>query len=457
MNLDEIETTSDIPIPVDPLDRVIGQDYAVKVARICIKQRRHLLLVGPPGTGKSMIAKGIAFHLPKPDDQICVLHNPKNPERPIVKVETIEEKDPEKKEKIVSPNSVPFFVAERLGFRCFNCGSLSDSEQMLCPKCGINKYTIREKPMKISKIFEVKSSPPKEVKIKNKNTIIVYRKLNSSQIGISTRNLQKKDRFRKVIVPFNRDPFVCATGASETELLGDVRHDPYGGHPEIGILPFMRVVPGLIHYANKGVLFIDELSNLGNLQSYILTAMQEKKFPIVGRNSTSSGASVIVENVPCDFIFVGACNIQNLVEIYPSLRSRINGNGYEVLLNSVMEDNEENRFKIAQFISQEIASDKKIPHAGRKAVDALIEIAKKRASCDGGGLSLRLRDLGGIVRLAGDMAVLDGSELIEEKHVKKAEIFAESVEKQLKDRYGTLWKGSTKDKPFDDKVEGGYI
>ena len=92
-------------------------------------------------------------------------------------------------------------------------------------------------------------------------------------------------------VPLERTPFVLATGASETELLGDVRHDPYGGHPQLGTDPFDRIVPGAMHEAHEGVLFIDELPNLGHLQRFILTAMQEKRFPISGRNPQSAGAS----------------------------------------------------------------------------------------------------------------------------------------------------------------------
>ncbi|MBI0582474.1 MAG: ATP-binding protein, partial [Methanomassiliicoccales archaeon] len=51
------ESTAQVSIPSDPLLRVIGQEEAVTLARIAAKQRRHLLLVGPPGTGKSMIAQ----------------------------------------------------------------------------------------------------------------------------------------------------------------------------------------------------------------------------------------------------------------------------------------------------------------------------------------------------------------------------------------------------------------
>ncbi|HID73953.1 MAG TPA: hypothetical protein EYP43_02755 [Thermoplasmata archaeon] len=54
--LDGVEDTSTVEIPRDPLSRVIGQDHAVELAKMAARQRRHLLLVGPPGIGKSMIA-----------------------------------------------------------------------------------------------------------------------------------------------------------------------------------------------------------------------------------------------------------------------------------------------------------------------------------------------------------------------------------------------------------------
>lgn len=96
-----------------------------------------------------------------------------------------------------------------------------------------------------------------------------------------------------------------------------MRHDPYGGHSELGSAPYERVIPGAIHEAHEGVLFIDEIIHIASLQRYILSAMQEKIFPIVGRNPQSAGSSVKVENVPCDFIFVAACNLMDLRYILP--------------------------------------------------------------------------------------------------------------------------------------------
>src|SRR5438552_5075251 len=96
--------------------------------------------------------------------------------------------------------------------------------------------------------------------------------------------------------------------------------------------------------------------------------MQEKRFPISGRNPQSAGASVKVESVPCDFIFVGACNIQDLPHILSPLRSRITGVGYEILVETTMPDSYTNRAKVAQLVAQEIAEDKRISTATRDAV-----------------------------------------------------------------------------------------
>jgi len=74
--LKDVETTADVAIPADPLSRVIGQHEAVDLARLAAMQRRHFLLVGPPGTGKSMIAQALALHMPPPDEELRVVHNP---------------------------------------------------------------------------------------------------------------------------------------------------------------------------------------------------------------------------------------------------------------------------------------------------------------------------------------------------------------------------------------------
>jgi ATP-dependent Lon protease len=297
-----------------------------------------------------------------------------------------------------------------------------------------------------------------------KEEVVVFERCGEMIRVLDQEALEKRREFekispRKVLVRLDRNPFVLATGASETELLGDVRHDPYGGHPALGTQPYDRVIPGAIHEAHEGVLFLDELPHLGHLQRFILTAMQERRFPISGRNPQSAGASVKVESVPCDFIFVGACNIQDLEQILSPLRSRINGSGYEVLVETSMGDTPENRALLAQFMAQEISIDGRIPHVSRSGIEAIIKEAKRRGrATDGkvGALTLRLRELGGLIRSAGDLAVIEGEQLIEEKHIKSALKRSKPVEEQIKDRYGSYQKGLSTDITSSQKEKSPY-
>lgn len=454
------ENTSQVKIPKDPLEQIIGQEKAINLAKIVAKQRRNLLLVGPPGTGKSLLAQAISFHLPKATQEVSVLHNPENPERPTVEIRTTQQIANEQKlakqvqGKIVPVKEVPFFVAERLGFRCRKCGTNSKPTVNACPKCGSDKFTTSRSPfgdLLSPYIEDPRRSDRVHTTRQTENgteEVIVYERDSDNVRILDQKALEqidqlKRKRPRKVIVPLKRKMFVIATGSSETELLGDVRHDPYGGHFQIGTAPYLRVVAGAVHEAHEGVLFVDEITSLHHLQRYLLTAMQEKKYAIAGKNPQSSGAVVRVDEVPCDFILIAASNINDLQHILPPLHSRIVGNGYEVLLDTWMPDTQANREKLCQFVAQEVRRDGRIPHATFKAVEAIITEASRKALVyeeAHNGLTLRLRELSGIIRMAGDIAVGENSQFIEPQFVTRAIERAKTIEEQLSDKYGSVWK-----------------
>jgi Lon-like ATP-dependent protease len=191
----------------------------------------------------------------------------------------------------------------------------------------------------------------------------------------------------------------------------------------------------MIHKAHQGVLFIDEISTLQpHTQQELLSAIQERRFAISGQSERSAGAMVRTEPVPCDFVLVAAGNYDTIEHMHPALRSRIRGYGYEVHMSDTMKDTQENRDKLARFVAQEVKKDKKIPHFSREACEYIVVEARKRANRKG-HLTLRLRELGGIVRAAGDLAIEQKKKLVEPEHIKGALKLSRSLEQQIADKY----------------------
>ncbi|MHA1303031.1 MAG: ATP-binding protein [Candidatus Heimdallarchaeaceae archaeon] len=79
----EFNDTSEISVPPRIIDQVIGQDSAVEIVKKAALQKRHIMLIGEPGTGKSMLGLAMAELLPKEElvDILC-LPNPRYPNQP---------------------------------------------------------------------------------------------------------------------------------------------------------------------------------------------------------------------------------------------------------------------------------------------------------------------------------------------------------------------------------------
>ena len=70
-----MKSTKEIKIADNVIQQVIGQDEAVEVIKKAALQRRHVLLIGEPGTGKSMLGLALSELLPKSELQDVVCYN----------------------------------------------------------------------------------------------------------------------------------------------------------------------------------------------------------------------------------------------------------------------------------------------------------------------------------------------------------------------------------------------
>ncbi|MEK6845913.1 MAG: ATP-dependent protease LonB [Nanoarchaeota archaeon] len=406
--------TKELKVPEKIIDQVIGQEEAVNLIKKAALQRRHVLLIGDPGTGKSMLGFALAELLPKSElKDTIAYYNPNDENCPLIKEVPAGTGREEVKRFSIDNNR----FAKNNNFLMFVVAIIT----LIMPWWARYYY---KSDLMFTAFFLGG---------------MLFLAAFALMLGMGQRMFRNTQEIVPKLIVDNfgkkQAPFFDATGAHAGALLGDVLHDPFqsGG---LGTPANLRVVAGMIHKAHLGVLFLDEIATLDpRTQQELLSALQEKKFPITGQSERSAGAMVRTEPVPCDFIMIAAGNVETIKDMHPALRSRIRGYGYEVYMNETMLDNPENRLKIACFVAQEVKKENgKIPHFSSEAVEVIVQEARKRANRKG-HLTLHLRGLGGLVRAAGDLAKLEKAELVLKRHVQEAKKLARPLEQQIADKH----------------------
>jgi Lon-like ATP-dependent protease len=400
----KFKTTEELPEPSPRLiDQVIGQDEAVKIVLSAVKNKRHALLLGDPGVGKSMMVKAVGELLEKSDEftpyTILARPNLKNPEKPIV--ELVEglyvEENNEERPKITKqpPNILTLFIL-MIAFTAITSylmKGLSETKMLgVIATVAIVGSLLAFVVLFLGILGATKASMPNTVNPADLKPVVLY-------------ECKKK-------------PLIRASAYNVTKLLGDVKHCPLGGKPPLGTPPHKRIILGAIYEAHKGILYVDEIKTMPlEVQDYILTALQDKQLQISGRNPNSSGATVETNPIPCDFTLIMSGNMDDVSNLRAPLLDRID---YKIVLKNKMENNQKNRDILLQFIVQEIKNNNLNP----MTYEACCEIVRLAQLLSGSKdkLTLRLRKLSNIIKMANDIAVgKEIKEIIEETAEKEKE------------------------------------
>jgi len=260
------KTTADIKVPEILLDQVIGQDKAVDIVHKAAEQKRHVMLIGDPGTGKSMVARAMTTFLPKEElEDIIAYPNNDDSNTPHIRVvpggkanEIVKSQRNEAKKKKEQQNSMIIWVAVMI----FMLAAVAAFYPVLN---GTGEFEFTYLFFGAIAAFFI---------------FLIF-----SRGALMQRN--NLHGVPKILVAHEKKdlpPFIDATAAHSGALLGDVRHDPFQS-AGLETPPHQLVEAGAIHRAHKGVLYIDEINTLSlPSQQHLLTAIQEKKFQITGQS-----------------------------------------------------------------------------------------------------------------------------------------------------------------------------
>ena len=458
------EDTSQIRLPADPIERVIFQDRAKMAIRKVAQNRGHMLMVGRPGTGKSMLAemfkevldRSIGDYLRPQEAIVAFPGKDKNHIR-------IAYESPEKMDWTLEEIRNALDTAQ-------NSGEEFSLEEQIRSVRHVKRWMLAAAAVTAAAGF-LFAPAFVATGLAGMGAIFLYIQENNLRVQEKIQRETAGGGRNDVKHLFDMVPEVLYDPRKERELMarisepsarnmkGGFRHDPYQSG-NLHTPCHKRAYLGA--HATAPIIYIDELKTLIKMDymADLLEIMQNKKYILEGGKNAGSGAADRSENpLRADNIIVACCNHDTLAFLQEegdgAFLSRIEDKGEIVQMESSVAETTESVRHVAQYIKQEIVNLEKdfrrswgevIAHEGYESVrrrseqifgrrlpadfrlqerefsrHAVMEIVKElRCRAADGKLSSILRPINGIIKSAEFEAILENSPLVEPKHVRKA-------------------------------------
>jgi Lon-like ATP-dependent protease len=467
--------TGDIAVPEDPIERVVFQDRAKTAIRKVAQNKGHILMVGRPGTGKSLLAdmfkevleKSIGDYI-RPKDAIIAYPGK---DRHHIRVAY---EQPEKIDRRIDMLSADVEAASH------NVAEFSLEEQVRSVARVKNWLIAAAVASGVAGLWF-----PQAFLITGLTGIgAIFMFIQQNNHRAQERIQRENQGGRQHVVKHLQDmvPEILYDPRKDRELMvrvaepdarnmkGGFRHDPY----QSGTLhtpSHKRAFLGA--HATAPIIYIDELKTLikAGYMPDLLEIMQNRHYTLEGGRHAGSGAADRSETpLKADNILIACCNHDTLAYLQEegdgAFLSRIEDQGEIILMDSSVPETRETLRQTAQYIKQEIdrlgeefervwgkiialegheGVRKRSEHIFGRALPedytleqrefsraAVLEVVKElRCRAADGRLSCLLRPVNGIIRTAEYEAILDNAPLVAAEHVRKALTTHLSIEGEI--------------------------
>ena len=462
--LDFFDDTSQIPVPEDPIERVIFQDRAKSAIRKIAQNKGHILMVGRPGTGKSLLANMFNDVL---DQSLGDYIRPK---------ESIVGFPGKDKNHIRFAYEDPEKIDEVL---------LNLNREIEAARNSVDEFSLAEQ---IKSVKKVKWAlllvtcisavagvffPPAFIAtgLTGIGAIFMFMQENNHKAQERIQRDSHGSKQNAVKHLYDNVPTILYDPRKDKDLMarvsepdarnmkGGFRHDPYQSG-NLQTPPHKRAFLGA--HARSPIIYVDELKTLIKVgyMSDLLEIMQNKEYILEGGRNSGSGAADRSENhLRAENIIIACCNHDTLSYLQDegdgAFLSRIEDKGEIIQMESSVPESLDSIREVAQYIKQEIDNlgeeyrntwgdiIEKEGHEGVRrrserifgrmlpddyrleerefSRSAVMEVIKElRCRSSNGKLSAILRPINGIIKTAEIEAVLENSQFVEPEHVRHA-------------------------------------